>query len=56
MNYSESQIGMISEKIDELEDELQTLDSCEEGDIPRINEIKQEIAQLCVDLEVVKGN
>jgi chaperonin cofactor prefoldin len=38
-----------TEKIETLEDELQTLDSCAESDIARINEIKQEIAQLCAD-------
>ena len=40
----------ITEKIETLEDELQTLDSCSESDIDRINEIKQEIAQLCADI------
>lgn len=39
-----------TEKIETLEDELQTLDSCSESDIGRINEIKQEIAQLCADI------
>jgi chaperonin cofactor prefoldin len=38
-----------TEKIETLEDELQTLDDCAESDIASINEIKQEIAQLCAD-------
>jgi chaperonin cofactor prefoldin len=37
------------EALEALEDELQTLDSCSESDIERINEINQEIAQICAN-------